>query len=51
MTGQTRVVAHEVRRLEVAVDRQFEEFRQCYEQAVPSFNPDHFGDLDPDRTD
>ncbi|MDX5562719.1 DUF302 domain-containing protein [Streptomyces sp. ID05-04B] len=51
MTGRTRVLAHEVRRLEVAVDLAFEEFRQRYEQAVLFFNPDHFGDLDPDRTD
>ncbi|ULR48533.1 DUF302 domain-containing protein [Streptomyces deccanensis] len=51
MTGGTRVVAHAVRRLEIAVDGQFEEFRQRYEQAVPSFDPGHFGALDPDRTD
>ncbi|MFI7300279.1 DUF302 domain-containing protein [Streptomyces sp. NPDC050121] len=51
MTGRTRVATHQVRRLEIAVDLPFEEFRQRYEQAVPAFNPGHFGDLDPDRTD
>ncbi|MDX3457125.1 DUF302 domain-containing protein [Streptomyces sp. ME02-8801-2C] len=51
MTGRTRVVINRVRRLEIAVDLPFEEFRQRYEQAVPSFDPSHFGDLDPDRTD
>lgn len=51
MTGRTRVATHQVRRLEIAVDLPFEEFRQRYEQAVPPFNPGLFGDLDPDRTD
>jgi uncharacterized protein (DUF302 family) len=52
MTDQTRVVTHQVRRLEVAVDLPFEEFRERYERAVPPFEPDDFfGDLAPDRTD
>jgi hypothetical protein len=47
----SRVVTHQVRRLEVAVDQPFEEFRGRYEQAVPPFDPGRFGDLAPDRTD
>ncbi|WP_411088911.1 DUF302 domain-containing protein [Streptomyces sp. 061-3] len=46
MTGQARVVTHQVRRLEIAVDLPFEEFRERYEQAVPPFDPDPFGRTD-----
>jgi hypothetical protein len=35
MTGETRVVTHQVRRLEVAADLPFERFRERYEKAVP----------------
>jgi uncharacterized protein (DUF302 family) len=52
MTGQTRVVTHQVRRLEVAVDLPFEEFRERFEKAVPAFEPGHFfGDHGSDHTD
>jgi uncharacterized protein (DUF302 family) len=52
MTGQTRVVTHQVRRLEVAVDLPFEEFRERYEKAVPPFEPGHFfDDHSPGTTD
>jgi len=52
VTDQTRVVTHQVRRLEVAADLPFEELRARYEQAVPAFDPGHyFGDRTPDRTD
>jgi uncharacterized protein (DUF302 family) len=51
MTDRARVVTHQVRRLEVAVDLPFEEFRGRYEQAVPPFDPGQFGDLAPGRTD
>jgi uncharacterized protein (DUF302 family) len=44
MTGRTRVVTHQVRRLEIAVDLPFEEFRAGYEKAVPPFDPGHFFD-------
>jgi uncharacterized protein (DUF302 family) len=44
MTGETRVVTHQVRRLEVAVDLPFEQFRARYEKAVPPFEPGHFFD-------
>ncbi|MFJ9782847.1 DUF302 domain-containing protein [Amycolatopsis sp. NPDC101161] len=44
MSNRVRVVAHEVRRLEIAVDPPFEEFRDRYEKAVPPFEPGHFFD-------
>lgn len=49
--GQTRVVTHELSRLEIAVDVPFDEFRERYERAVPLFDPGPFGDLDPAHTD
>ena len=42
MTGETRVVTHQVRRLEVRADLPFEELRARYETAVPPFEPSHF---------
>jgi hypothetical protein len=48
---QTRAVAHQVTRLEIAVEEPFDEFRQRYEQAVPAFDVSHYGDLDPRNTD
>lgn len=43
-----RAVTHQVRRLEIAIDLPFEDFRARYEQAVPAFDPGHyFGDLAP----
>jgi hypothetical protein len=44
MAGETRVVTHEVRRLEVAADLPFEQFRERYEKAVPPFEPGHYFD-------
>jgi len=52
MTGETRVVTHQVRRLEVAADLPFEQLRERYEKAVPPFEPGHFFDhRGPDHTD
>lgn len=45
MTDRTRVIAHDVHRLELAVDLAFDEFRGRYEQAVPMFDPRRFGEL------
>jgi uncharacterized protein (DUF302 family) len=44
MTGETRAVTHQVRRLEVAADLPFEQFRELYEKAVPPFEPGHYFD-------
>ena len=52
MTDQIRVVTHEVRRLEVAIDLPYEDFRGRYEEAVPAFEPGRFfGAYGPDHTD
>jgi uncharacterized protein (DUF302 family) len=52
LVSGARAVSHEVRRLEIAVDLPFEEFRARYEQAVPAFDPGHyFGDLARDPVD
>lgn len=47
---QTRIIPHEVSRLEIAVDQTYEAFRQRYEEAVPAFDFTRYGDLDPSRT-
>jgi hypothetical protein len=47
---QSRIIPHEVSRLEIAVDQPFDAFRQRYEQAVPALDISRYGDLDPHRT-
>lgn len=47
---QTRIIHHEVSRLEIAVEQTFDAFRQRYEQAVPPLDISRLGDLDPHRT-
>lgn len=47
MTDRTRVVAHEVHRLEIPVELTYDEFRSRYEQAVPAFDLDRYATLDP----
>jgi uncharacterized protein (DUF302 family) len=42
MSPATRVVTHQVRRLEVRIDLPFDEFRDRYETAVPPFEPGRF---------
>jgi len=52
MTGKTRAVTHQVRRLEIAADLPFEQLRERYENAVPPFEPSHFfDDRGPANTD
>ena len=42
-----RIIAHDVSRIEIAVEQPFDAFRQRYEDAVPAFDLSRYGALDP----
>jgi hypothetical protein len=46
MPDRTRIVAHEVHRLEIPVDLTYDDFRDRYEQAVPVFDVARYAALD-----